>query len=56
MRLAALIVTVVGLMTFVAAQGASGRTGIVLVSVSLALFVLEVVFGIIEGRSTRYEE
>jgi hypothetical protein len=32
-------------MTFVAAQGASRRTGIVLGSGSLALFVMEVVLG-----------
>jgi hypothetical protein len=51
-----LVVSLASLATFVAAQGTSGRTAVVLVSVSIALFLLEVVFGIIEARTTRSEE
>ena len=55
-RAAALIVTVVGLITFVAAQSMGGHLSTVLISVSLALFVLEVVFGVMDARATRYED
>lgn len=55
-RFAALLITVVGLITFVGAQSTGGRLSIVLISVSLALFILEVIFGVMEARTTRYED
>ncbi len=55
-RLAALIATVVGLVTFVAAQGTSGRVSIVLASISLSLFLLEIILGVTEAVATDREE
>ncbi|HEX9946171.1 MAG TPA: hypothetical protein VGA98_01390 [Allosphingosinicella sp.] len=56
MRLGALFVTIVGLMTFVAAQGASGGPAIVLATVSLTLFFMEIVFGLREARASRSDD
>jgi hypothetical protein len=55
-RLAALLVTIAGLATFVAAGEIDGRLSIVLVAVSLVLFLLEVRFGIIDGIDGRAEK
>jgi hypothetical protein len=48
-RLAALVVSAVGILTFIAAQDLSGRLGIVFALVSLSLFFLEVALGVIDG-------
>ncbi len=55
-RLAALAVTIVGLTAFAAAEGSSGRPAIVLASASLALFIVEIVLGILEARAPPHEE
>ena len=48
-RLACLVASTAGLLTFIAAQEASGRAALVFAAVSLSLFLLEVVLGIIDG-------
>jgi hypothetical protein len=55
-RLSALTVTVVGLVTFIGAQASPGRLGIALALISLALFFLEVVFGIADGLNRAPDE
>jgi hypothetical protein len=55
-RLAALVVTIAGLATFVAAGETDGRLSIVLVAVSLVLFLLEVIFGIIDDMEGRADD
>lgn len=49
LRIAALVAVLAGGLSYAAMQGASGRSAVVLASVSLALFLLEVVLGILDG-------